>query len=319
MGCFATVYGSYSGDLGMTNPRRLNANDATAFTGMIFPGMAARLSELDTARQNIAVGALDGGVPVGLAYGEIADDRTGHVRSLLVMAPYRGRGIGTALLEAIETEFEYAGCDAAQVTYMSGRASTPALERVLGKRGWSQPEPETLICKTDLRMLEWSAYRRPTWLTGDYELFRWADITLEDREEIARTQAEESWVPEDLMPFQYENDSDPLTSLGIRYRGRPAGWLITHRIAPDTIRYTCSFIRKDLQGRFRIAPIYQEAFRRQTEAGIPNAIWMVPYRHQSMIRFVKKRWGGKFAALTESRVCSKSLAGAAATGASNGS
>jgi hypothetical protein len=254
----------------------------------------------------VAVGATLEGYPAGLAYGEKTADGIGNVRCVFVRAPHRCRGLATALLESIENQFRALGCAEARISWITGKPTTSALERVLAKRVWSEPVMLQLICKTDERVLEWRATKME-WLFEPFELFSWIDITSKDRETILRTQAETHWIPDDLVPFQYEKDFEPLNSLGIRYHGEPVGWMITHRVAPDTIRYTCSFIRADLQGRFRIAPIYREAILRQTRAGVPNAIFLVPAYHKAMIAFVRRHWGGKFADLTESRQSSKSL------------
>ena len=285
----------------------LRSDNSSEYAELIFPGMRKHLSALSPEGPHVAVGATLENAPVGLVYGDIDATRTGHVRSLFVRRDRRNQGIGSALINAIETEFRKLGCACVQLSYVTGRPSTEALERVLQKEHWDHPVPDTLICKTDARMLEWPAYKKSGWLTGEYTLFRWVDLTPEDRESILRTQAETHWIPDDLVPFQYEGDFEPLNSLGLKYRGQPVGWMITHRVSPDTIRYTCSFMRKDLAGWFRIAPIYQEAMRLQTEAGIPNTIFMVPYKHSAMVRFVKKEWSRDFATVSEARHCSKSL------------
>ncbi len=303
MACVATEPGSSSGNAVIA---RLGSEDAAAWADLIFPAMRDHLRDLAPEGPHVAFGATVEGRPAGLVYGEKQADGTGHVRCLFVRATQRNHGLATALLESIENEFRALGCSAAKISWITGKLSTPAIERVLVKRAWSDPAMLQLICKTDERVLEWYATKKE-WLFEPFTLFHWSDITAEDREYIARTHAENPWIPDDLVPFQYEKDFEPLNSLGIRYHGQPVGWMITHRVAPDTIRYTCSFIRLDLQGRFRIAPIYREAILLQTRAGIPNAIFMVPAYHRAMVAFVRRHWGGKFGDLTESRESSKAL------------
>jgi GNAT superfamily N-acetyltransferase len=284
----------------------LRSEDAAAWDALIFPSMREHLRELSANGPHVAFGATVDGCPSGLVYGEKASDGIGYVRCLFVRATERNRGFATALLESIENQFRALGCSAAKIAWITGKPSTTPLERVLARRGWSQPSMQQLICKTDERVLEWYCTKQE-WLFEPFTLFLWSELTPEDRETIERTQADSHWIPEDLVPFQYEKDFEPLNSLGLRFHGEPVGWMITHRVAPHTIRYTCSFIRTDLQGRFRIAPIYREAILRQTRAGVPNVIFMVPAQHRAMVAFVKRHWGGKFADLTESRESSKQL------------
>ena len=49
-------------------------------------------------------------------------------------------------------------------------------------------------------------------------------------------------------------------------------WMITHRIAPDTVRYTANWARSELQRRGYSVVVMAEAFRRQVKAGIPKCV-----------------------------------------------
>lgn len=298
---------------GTWNPLRLDAARAPRYAGLTFAGMRQGLSQVSTEGPRIAFGIELAEQPVALAYGEIDDSRTGHVRSLFVEPAYRRGGAAGALLNALEEDFRRLGCVEMRAAYLTGKPSTEAIERLLRARGWREPQPDTLFCKVDERMVNWWAYKRDNWLTEDFTLFDWSALTAEDREYILRTQAESPWIPEDLVPFQYEQDFEPLNSFGLRYKGAVAGWMITHRLSPDMIRYTCSFMRGDLQKRFRIAPIYQEAYRRQSKAGVPYALFMVPYKHPAMVNFTKRHWVGKFATSWESMVSVKPLEASSAT------
>ncbi len=85
------------------------------------------------------------------------------------------------------------------------------------------------------------------------------------------------------------------------------GWVITHRLAPDTIRYTCSFVRQDLQKMGRIIPLYVKAIQLQAKAGIPKGIWTVPFIYTSMVSFVQKRMAPYMISIEESKTSWKSL------------
>ncbi len=269
--------------------------------------MRSFLNELKPAGPYVAFGARIDGKPVGLALGEIGAEGACDVRSLFVSQLHRGSGLGTALLLAIESELRNQGQQTVQISYLADRPTTPALERVLEKLHWGTPEAKMLICRTDQHIVEWEWYQRLEHPAPGFEIFSWIDITNEDRHSILDRQQANPWIPEDLVPFQYEKDLEPINSIGVRYKGEPVGWVITHRVAIDTIRYTCSFIRKDLQRRFHIGPLYREAYTRQFKEGIPFVIWLVPAQHASMVRFVKGRWGGEFASMNESKSASKTL------------
>jgi hypothetical protein len=94
----------------------------------------------------------------------------------------------------------------------------------------------------------------------------------------------------------------------LRYQGQVVGWVINHRLSPDTIRYTCSFVRKDLQKMGRIISLYAEAAKRQYRANILKGIWTVPLQHQSMVNFVKRHWKPYLNSIEETRGTFKVLA-----------
>ncbi|MGI8745789.1 MAG: GNAT family N-acetyltransferase [Bryobacteraceae bacterium] len=304
----------------MFSLERLSSGGAYPYLALVFQSMRSSLNELKPDGPFVAVGARIDGEPAGLALGQIGVEGGCDVRSLFVSRPYRGSGLGTALLSAIESELRNEGQQTVQISYLADRPTTPALERVLEKRHWGTPQAKMLICRTDEHIMEWEWYRRAEHPAPGFEIFSWIEITNEDRRSILDRQQASNWIPDDLVPFQYEKDLEPINSIGVRYKGEPAGWVITHRAAPDTIRYTCSFIRKDLQRRFHIGPLYREAYARQAKAGIPFVIWLVPAQHTAMVRFVKNRWGGGFASMNESKSASKSLIDVSreSSGAGNG-
>ena len=67
------------------------------------------------------------------------------------------------------------------------------------------------------------------------------------------------------------------------------GWVINHVVAPGTVRFTCSFLRKDLSRRGRIVPLYRESLRRLAEGGVERATFVTPVIYPNMVRFIL-RW-----------------------------
>ena len=149
-----------------------------------------------------------------------------------------------------------------------------------------------------------SAYKLP----NSFEIFSWTDLSLSERHDLERQQETQHWIPDTLVPFKYENSMEPLNSVGLQYRGQVVGWVITQRFRTDTICYSCSYIRPDLQRRGRIIPLYAEAIRRHcTRPEIPNATWVVPYIHEGMVQFVQHRMAEHMTSIDEFRRSCKSL------------
>ncbi len=264
----------------------LDSSTAKAYEKMTFPLFRPRLQALQPQGMTVAVGATDLGQPIGLALAQIQPEAiSAEVLSLYVSAERRNTGIGTALLNLLEEVLLKRGCENLTMVYMTGKPTTAALERLLEKCHWSVPTPRMLICKSDRRVLDAPWLKMYENIPASFTIFPWCELTNEERRTIEEQQKTDPWIPEELVPFLHEEGMEPLTSFGLRYQGQVVGWLITHRIFPDTIRYTCDWVREDLQKTGCLIALHAKAHKRQAIAKIPKAIWTVPLHHENMVRF----------------------------------
>lgn len=268
----------------------------------------------DEVVEPIAMVARSQGRPVGLALAELpidtgADPERGpEVLSLFVRPEDRKRGIATALLEALEARVGERGFPELKAVYMGGRPGNAALERVLEKRGWSAPAVRTVTLRftpRGARNCPWYGRAR---LSAEYEIFPWTELRPEERDEIRRSQAAAIWIPPGLEPWRHDaHGFDAVSSLGLRYRGRVVGWVINHRVSPTTVRFTCSYMRKDLGRRGRIMPLYTESLRRLEDTGCADCLFVTPVEFPTMVDFVKNRCAPWEGSLTETYGVSKRL------------
>jgi hypothetical protein len=255
----------------------------------------------------VGIGALAGGQTAGLILGEAVDGK-GTILSLAVGQAYRNRGIGSALMRAMEKELAARGASTLTLTYVTEKPTTAALVRVLEKCEWPKAQPKHLVCTSDKRM-----YTAP-WMAGytlppEFEVFPWVELTAADRLQIERSQRTEGWIPEGLSPFDYEGSLEPANSLGIRFKGQVVGWLITQPREPDAVCYCCSYMRPDLQKRARLVAVYAEGVRRQVAFTTkPIGIWIVPFKHKQMANFVLRRMRPWLISLAEFHESKKPLA-----------
>lgn len=283
----------------------LNNSTAAKYERLTFPSYGHLLRDIESNSLIIAISASYLEQPVGLALANITPgDRAAEVLSIFVEPSHRCTGIGTALITRLEAELRARDCTKAKLVYTTGKPTTPNLEHLLWKCHWAPPKALRLVCEGKAEtILEAPWMKRYSHLLSSYSIFPWVEITQEERQAIQQKQEAQPWIPEDLIPFQYEHkhNFEPLNSLGLRYQGQVVGWVINHRLDPDTIRYTCSFVRKDLQKMGRIISLYAEAGKRQVRAKLPNVIWIVPLIHESMMKFVKHRWAPYLTSLAETR------------------
>jgi GNAT superfamily N-acetyltransferase len=285
---------------------RLNAINAALFSHLTFRAHQHVLYELTADAPLAAFGAQVEGRAAGLVICE-SGSKLSSIVSICVSSEFRNRGIGSELLRVAAKHLNARGCQQLSLTYLSGRPTTAALERILAKCDWPPSEPKHLVCTSDKRMYTapWmSEYKLP----ASFEVFRWVDITPEDRAALERSQAVDGWVPEGLWPFDYDHNMEKANSLGVRYKGEVVGWVITQPREPDAVCYCCSYMRPDLQRRGRLIAAYAEAVHRQIQFTTkPIGIWIVPLKHESMAAFVLRRMKPYLISLAEFRQSKKRL------------
>ncbi len=264
-----------------------------AYERLILPQALERLKEL-TAEEGywVATEARLDGELVGCAMAQyFSINQTAQLYSLVVKENYRQRGIGQALFQCLETTLkEQDHIFALGFEYEKNDAYAPAIEKILAHRQWNPPKLYLVRCHFD-------AYAfNPRWIhlanrfPPEMELFKWKDLTAEERKRIAFMRDQGMFLPY-LSPFREEQQIDLPTSVGLRYKNQVIGWSITHRLDPDTLRYSALYIDKDFQFSGYGILLLSESIRLHKQLPIPRAIFEINLQEidLSWRRFVKKR------------------------------
>jgi len=281
----------------------LAAERAAACAGMTFPAYR-HLVTLEAAPrhpdqgddrivQPIGCVARAGEDLVGLALAELplaGDARSPELLSVFVQPRARGRGVATELVAAVVSAVRQRGFGELVAVYMTGKPAIPAFERVLEKCGFDAPEARTVT----LRFTPEQATRTPWFgrvrLPAGAELFPWSELGSGERDAIRRSQERARWIVPELEPWRHDRYGfDAVSSLGVRYAGQVVGWVINHRIALDVVRFTCSFMRKDLSRRGRIMTLYTASLERLHASGCRECVFVTPTCYPTMVSFVRKR------------------------------
>jgi GNAT superfamily N-acetyltransferase len=290
---------------------RLNSSTAQNYKNMTFPCLQPFLGNLSTHTSLIAIGAAFSDQPIGLVLANVREythgEYSAEVLSIFVASSQRCRGIGTALLTAMEDELHQRGCRKVLLVYRTGKPTTPILEYLLQKCQWSPPQARLLMCKATLQSIINAPWMHRYSLPAAFSTFLWSELTQDEKMVIQRKQEVEQWYPESLSPFQDEDMIEPLNSLGLRYKGEVVGWMITHRLASDTIRYTSLFVRQDFQKFGRAIPLLAKAIHLQNSSKVTNGIFAVELENKPMYEFVKRRLDTCITSITETRESFKFL------------
>jgi GNAT superfamily N-acetyltransferase len=258
----------------------------------------------------LALAAVEDGEIVGLLLAELplAESAEPEVLSLFVSAGHRGRGIATRLLQSCEREVARRGHSSLGVVYTAGATGAAAIERILARLAWPPPTQRTVSVRftaDQARSFPW-LNRYP--LRTGCQIFPWTELTAEERRRLVDSQEERGWIADNLVPWRYDEEAfEPVTSLGMRLDGEVVGWVINHATGPRTLRFTCSYIRKDLGRRGRLMPLVSESINRIDRTPFSECTFVVPLKHHTMVAFVR-RWIEPWASLvTETRGSFKRL------------
>jgi GNAT superfamily N-acetyltransferase len=302
------------------------------FAGMTFPAYRHLLALRPVVRllsdpghppvQPVAVGGWSGGVPVGLALADVPVDgpTDPELLSVFVTPAQRGNGIGRRLLQALEKEITERGFDTLSGTYTAGRPATHAVKRMLAACGWSEPGMRTLSVDLTVEQAQSLPWLQRVPVRSGCEIVPWIDITPEEKAALKRSQEESGWIAPDLVPWRHEvSGFEEVTSVGLRGPDGVVGWVINHEVPPETVRFTCSYIRKDFGRRARILPLYRASIERLSMTVCSRVTFVAPTRHPTMVSFVRRRIEPYASSVRETYGSAKALSGSKSSAVSVGS
>lgn len=230
------------------------------------------------------------GDPVGLAFGMAGPNRDYELISVYVGPFHRDRGIGTALVNSLHEAFGKRGHETGAQMFTLD-ADDQSYGRFLMGCGFAKPIVRQLVCKTTLDLAEQTPWLIRANVPDGYEVGLWAEIGDDARVDLkARKENDPTLFPDTLNPFDFEEDYDTATSVVLLQDGRIVGWIITHVLDDETLRWTCSWVLTSIQGVGRIIPLWWEAVQRQRrETDLPRFIWTVPMEEPRMVKFAARR------------------------------
>jgi GNAT superfamily N-acetyltransferase len=256
----------------------------------------------------VARTARAGGQPVGLVVAELptAERPSAELLSVFVAEEKRGLGIATALIAGIEGDLARLGSTELTAVYMAGKPGIDALERVLQKRGFSPPQLRKVVVQATPEEVSRTDWFRRAVLPSSCTIFPWADLPREEYEGLKRSQDAAPWIPEILEPWSCGEHFDVVSSVGLHKQGDVVGWVITHRVPPNLVRYTSCFVRADLQRWGLMLPLLVASVDRLMGTGA-LCTFVTTSQFPHMVAFTHRRLGPFVSYCGETRGVSKTL------------
>jgi GNAT superfamily N-acetyltransferase len=237
-------------------------------------------------RGQIAIGAYADEELIGAAFANLlAKPLVGTLQSVFVSAAHRGRGVAQALIGGLERHVSSRGVRRIEAMYAGTAPSAPTIAHILAKAGWKAPNPPTLILGGSVRIAE-AAWTRH--VPAGYEIFPWSELSAAETAQLATPHGTAPWYPPPLGPFPDE-PVEPLCSVGVRHAGQVVGWMLTHRVDHERVRYSRLFVRQEHRARFSGLALIAEAIRRQRAAQIPKCLCAISTGNGAMMRILRRR------------------------------
>jgi len=235
---------------------------------------------------SLAFGASLEGEPVGLILAKKSPIiHTAEVLTVFVKQDHRQKGIENALLQALEHVLRKQKIQVVLFSY-----SEIGIEQVLHDLKWHSPRLHQIKCT--FNGFEFN----PPWLNRRYSIaqefgiFPWSELYPEEQQKLQRL-IEQKVIPHEISPFENEATIEKSNSLGLRHKGSVVGWAITHRISPDTIRYSALYVKREFQHTGIAIKMLCESIKLQQKAQIKWAILTVNVltTEGSWLSFIEKR------------------------------
>lgn len=286
----------------------LDAESSCEYEDLTHPSITRHWQATQQYGELLGIAASLGEEIVGLAIVEL-DTQSGKagILSLFVVPKHRGQGIGTHLIQQLETKLIAMGCTRVQLSYQATEITQTALEPILQRQGWKLPKVSLILVKAEAERIPEIPWFKKYKLPKDFVIFPWQELTEEERQQLQQGQEEKPWYQQGLSPFLDEAIVEPINSLGLRYQGEVVGWLVTHRVAPDTLRYTSMFVEKRWQRLGRGIVLMAESLQRQYDRAIPYYAYAVSSRNPPMLEFVDRHLKPYMSWIAESKTTHKRL------------
>jgi GNAT superfamily N-acetyltransferase len=263
-----------------------------AYSPLILPNIQSQLTFVEPATDWIAIEAHWHDQLVGLALTKIFRyNRMAQLYSLVVHENYRHQGIGRQLFAFLQHHLiRQENVIALGFEYEQTSPSALALEKIVASQGWLAPKVYLIRCYFTLALFN------PSWLYQAYRpspslsFFPWKELRPYEKEQILFMASQSRFISY-LSPLRQDSLIDPETSVGLRTPHQVVGWSITHRLDPQTLRYSILYVDSSLLLSGCGIQLLAESIKRQKQLPLPYALFEVNLKEidPSWKRFVKKR------------------------------
>lgn len=265
---------------------QLNLASLPSYKALIPQEILDQISELSADTKLIAFGATQHGVPLGICLAALDQF---IVEVLHLAADHQNQEIGTTLLAKTQEEAIKQGANTFTLVYPLDTPETPMFEKILEANHWKGTRPFLIRGLFDPATFNAPIMQLNVQYPAGYKEFRWKNLKPRQRKDLLYREQQGHFSPA-VSPFSEEKILEPLNSLGLEHKGRVVGWAITHRVDPETIRYSAVYVEPELKHQGFATKLLADAMAIHIKNPTKWATVEVPYlfAHPSWVQFVEK-------------------------------
>ena len=194
----------------------------------------------------LGVGAIEKGHPIAVAFATAhMKIHSADIHLLAIADDHAQASLVKDILEFLTQLLINQGMKLATFTYTHEDPSSDILEQAFTESQWQGPQPFMVTCLFRHDNFDPNWWNKNVPLKEGFQEFLFENLTRQEEKDLIH-RFEQMTIPSHIYPFGSDkNLIEYKNSLGLRYKGKVIGWMITHRIEPNVIRYSSLYLEDE--------------------------------------------------------------------------
>lgn len=196
------------------------------------------------------------------------------IHCLVIDTEHASLDLVKSLVEAFIQRLRFQDINTATMTYTKEESLAPLIEKVFQDLHWKGPQSHILECHFISAEFNTSWLYKEIPLEEGFEEFPFKEITPLEEKDL-KLRFEQGTIPDYIYPFGKDrNLIEYNCSVGLRYKNQVIGWMVTHRLTPELMRYSALYIEDEFIYTGYWIKLLSDAIKAQ-QKNIPEATYTV--------------------------------------------
>lgn len=184
--------------------------------------------------------------PVGVGLASLYTKvQNAHIHALEIAPQYNEPSLYQNLLQVITQKLIENGIRIATYNYFKEAPSTLTWENIFVDEKWNGPQPLMIECLFHRSHFDPDWWYKKMHFEKGFEEILLKDLSPSEKNDLVR-RWEQGSIPDYIYPLDREKaEIEYGNSLALRHQGKIVGWIVTHRLTPDLIRYSSLYLEDE--------------------------------------------------------------------------